>query len=323
MKKHINSIIISVILALAFALFGCNSSINNPEKDKKQNTNTTTNNPATNNPDNPELELELSEMPLTFQAITAGKIILSGKDSFERISIQKGDGLIFDSSDIITVQPGDLIYFYGKKKTDTTSITINLTIECTADFYVYGNVMSLLYYTDFKDKTEIKTKNAFQSLFKNNTHIKNHETLDIVLPATDLSDGCYKQMFYGCTGLTRAPELPATTLTTECYDSMFLNCKNLKNIKCFATDISAVDCTRNWIYQVADTGTFTSAQTNSIWRYKDKYSGIPVDWTADPPFAVVNAKELPLTLEAIEDGFIQINNINQFGNVKYKKIMVK
>ena len=157
MKKHINSIIISVILALAFALFGCNSSINNPEKDKKQNTNTTTNNPATNNPDNPELELELSEMPLTFQAITAGKIILSGKDSFERISIQKGDGLIFDSSDIITVQPGDLIYFYGKKKTDTTSITINLTIECTADFYVYGNVMSLLYYTDFKDKTEIKT----------------------------------------------------------------------------------------------------------------------------------------------------------------------
>ena len=126
-------------------------------------------------------------------------------------------------------------------------------------------------------------------------------------------------MFYGCTGLTRAPELPATTLTTECYDSMFLNCKNLKNIKCLATDISAVDCTRNWIFQVADTGTFTSAQTNSIWRYKDKYSGIPVDWTADPPFAVVNAKELPLTLEAIEDGFIQINNINQFGNVKYKK----
>ena len=100
MKKNINSIIISVILA--FALFGCNSSINNPEKDKKQNTNTTTNTPATNNPDNLEVELEANEIPLTLQAITAGKIILSGKRCFEKISIQKGDGLIIDYADIIT-----------------------------------------------------------------------------------------------------------------------------------------------------------------------------------------------------------------------------
>ena len=332
MKKHINTIIISAILALVFALTGCSSSINNPEKDKKQKTNTSTNKSSeeNNKPDIFEEELEAIEMPLTLKVITAGKIYLSGKNSFERISIQKGDGLIYEPADIITVQPGDVIRFYGSNykyvsedPTDTFysgyAGKINLTIDCTADCYVYGNVMSLLYYTDFKGKTQIKENYALQKLFLNNTHIKNHETLDIVLPATTLSEGCYKKMFYGCTSLTRAPELPATTLTTECYDSMFLNCTSINSIKCFATDISAVDCTRNWIYQVAAEGTFTSSQNNNIWRHKDKYSGIPVKWTSDPPYNSVNAKELPLTLEAIEDGFITIKNPNQFSNLKYKK----
>ena len=317
MKKHINTIIISVILALGLALTGCSSSINNPEKDKKQKATTSTNKPSKDNnkPDIAEEELEAIEIPLTLKAITAGIIYLSGKNSFERISIQKGDSIIFDPADIIPVQPGDVIRFYGSNYSSDEG---NLTIDCTADCYVYGNVMSLLYYTDFKGKTQIKENYALQKLFLNNTHIKNHETLDIVLPATTLSEGCYKKMFYGCTSLTRAPELPATTLTTECYDSMFLNCTSINSIKCFATDISAVDCTKNWIYQVAAEGTFTSSQNNSIWRYKDKYSGIPVKWTSDPPYNSVNAKELPLTLEAIEDGSITIKNREQFNNLKYK-----
>ena len=302
MKKNINSIIISVILA--FALFGCNSSINNPGKDKKQNTNTTTNTPATNNPDNPEIELESSEIPLTLQAITAGKIILCGKRCFEKISIQKGDGLIIDYADIITVQPGDIIHFYGSGCKNTSEN--NLTIECTADCYVYGNVMSLLYYFDFADKTEIKEDYAFQKLFLNNTHIKNHETLDLVLPATKISEYCYKKMFYGCTGLTRAPELPAATLTTECYNYMFSNCTKLNYIKCLATDITAQDCTKAWLYNVASSGSFVSVQDNSIWRAKDKFSGIPKDWSATPPFAVIDARQIPLTLEAVVDGSVTI-----------------
>ena len=34
-------------------------------------------------------------------------------------------------------------------------------------------------------------------------------------------------MFYGCTSLTKAPDLPATTLASECYRTMFSNCDGL------------------------------------------------------------------------------------------------
>ena len=304
MKKHVNSIIITVFLTIAFILYGCNSSINNPEKNKKQNTNTSTGSSSADVSDEPELELDSTELPLTLKVIEAGKIILSGRNSFERISIQKGNGLIFDPADIITVQAGDIIHFYGKNYKGNGSA--NLRIECTSDCYVYGNAMSLIYYTDFAGKTRINENYALQKLFLNNTHIKNHETLDIVLPATTLSEGCYKKMFYGCTGLTRSPELPAETLTKECYNYMFCNCKNLNSVKCLATDISAADCTKNWLANVYETGSFLCTQESNIWLCKDKHSGIPVGWVSDPPCARVDAKELPLTLEAIEDGKIII-----------------
>ena len=47
------------------------------------------------------------------------------------------------------------------------------------------------------------------------------------LPATTLAYFCYGYMFYGCTGLTEAPELPATTLAVSCYSSMFHGCTGL------------------------------------------------------------------------------------------------
>ena len=47
------------------------------------------------------------------------------------------------------------------------------------------------------------------------------------LPATTLANFCYLYMFYGCTGLTSAPELPATTLANFCYNSMFYGCTGL------------------------------------------------------------------------------------------------
>jgi hypothetical protein len=47
------------------------------------------------------------------------------------------------------------------------------------------------------------------------------------LPATTLADYCYYQMFYGCTSLTTAPELPATELEDDCYTQMFQGCTSL------------------------------------------------------------------------------------------------
>ena len=97
------------------------------------------------------------------------------------------------------------------------------------------------------------------------------------LPATTLTDSCYRRMFQDCTGLTRAPELPATRLAYECYQYMFYNCTSLNYIKCLATDISSSDCTGNWVYNVASTGTFVKDASMTSWTTGE--SGIPSGWT--------------------------------------------
>lgn len=95
------------------------------------------------------------------------------------------------------------------------------------------------------------------------------------LPATTLDYFCYNCMFQGCTSLTKAPELPATTLVEGCYRSMFQYCSSLNEVKCYATDISANNATKEWLSGVASTGTFYAAPAAS-WSRGD--SGIPVGW---------------------------------------------
>ena len=97
------------------------------------------------------------------------------------------------------------------------------------------------------------------------------------LPATTLADSCYAHMFYNCTSLTVAPVLSATTLTNYCYYAMFNCCTNLNYIKCLATDISASNCTSNWVIYVAASGTFVKASGMNDWT--TGASGIPNNWT--------------------------------------------
>ena len=102
-------------------------------------------------------------------------------------------------------------------------------------------------------------------------------TAPSVLPATTLVNSCYLQMFQGCTSLTTAPELPATTLAERCYNGMFDGCTSLNYIKCLATDISEKDCTEDWLYGVASTGTFVKNPNMASWT--TGVSGIPSGWT--------------------------------------------
>lgn len=97
------------------------------------------------------------------------------------------------------------------------------------------------------------------------------------LPSTTLETMCYNEMFYGCTSLTTAPALPATTLKFMCYSAMFRNCTSLNHIKCLATDISASNCTSNWVSVVASTGTFVKAPSMTSWTTGK--GGIPTGWT--------------------------------------------
>ena len=97
------------------------------------------------------------------------------------------------------------------------------------------------------------------------------------LPATTLADDCYNNMFRNCKLLTTAPVLPASTLVSWCYNYMFYGCSSLNYIKCLATNISAYNCTNNWVESVASTGTFVKASSMTSWTTGKK--GIPKGWT--------------------------------------------
>lgn len=177
---------------------------------------------------------------------------------------------------------GKKIYFRGNNSTYYPRSSPS-TISCTDRCYIYGNIMSLISSTGFAALTSLpdETNSNFRSLFKNNTSLVNHPYKEIVLPATTLKSHCYQEMFAGCTGLTKAPVLPAETLSTYCYWGMFNGCSNLAYIKCLATDISAEDCTTDWVKDTKSIGTFVKAPSMETWSpaWSTGDNGIPSGWT--------------------------------------------
>lgn len=128
----------------------------------------------------------------------------------------------------IPVTSGDNVYLKGDALTwFDDDLYGGLSINSTANIDASGNIMSLLYGDNFKDKTTLPVgyNSNFSGLFSGNIHLINAEHL--VLPATELNDNCYYSMFDGCTSLTTAPKLPATTLAGSCYENMFSTCSSL------------------------------------------------------------------------------------------------
>ena len=113
---------------------------------------------------------------------------------------------------------------------------------------------------------------CYQSMFSNCTSLTSAPSL----PATSLQNNCYQSMFSNCTSLTSAPSLPATSLLNNCYQSMFSGCTNLNSVTMLATDISASNCLKNWLLNVASTGTFIKAA--SMTSLPTGASGIPSGW---------------------------------------------
>jgi len=147
----------------------------------------------------------------------------------------------------------------------------------TAKVNVYGNIMSLIYGDNFTNQTTLPASYTFKYLFYGYSNLLSAEYL--VLPATTLADYCYESMFQDCTSLVTAPELPALTLQEGCYSNMFYGCTSLNNITCLATDISATDCTSDWVTNVSATGTFVRDENMSSWTIGT--SGIPTGWTVN------------------------------------------
>ena len=117
------------------------------------------------------------------------------------------------------------------------------------------------------------------------------------LPAQTLTSRCYNSMFSSCTSMKAAPELPAIQLKDACYALMFDGCSSLQQITCLAKDWGeAWNPTAEWVKGVASSGVFVK-NPDASWPVG--VSGIPAGWSSDAT---------PLTIEAIEDGVITIDN---------------
>ena len=97
-----------------------------------------------------------------------------------------------------------------------------ISVAGTGSINASGNAMSLL---DRSLSNIALPEHAFDYLFYECKNLVDASNLK--LPANELSDFCYDQMFRGCTSLTSAPDLPATTLAEGCYQGMFKGCINL------------------------------------------------------------------------------------------------
>ncbi|MCR5387168.1 MAG: leucine-rich repeat protein [Treponema sp.] len=179
--------------------------------------------------------------PLTLEAIAAGEITFDNLDRITNLKYIKNNGPLTNATSSISIAAGDIISLFAQGTSNTDAFSECFKIDCSSDCYIYGNVMSLLT-ADYQTATEITQDHAFAWLFYDNSHIKNHPSKNIVLPATTLTDFCYDYMFYGCTSLTQAPDLPATTLADYCYRSMFSGCTSLTQTPDLPATALAVGC---------------------------------------------------------------------------------
>lgn len=144
--------------------------------------------------------------------------------------------------------------------------------------YLSGDMMSLMYTDDtYTTKRTEVVGDAFNSIFKNTSWIDIAEDAPLILSAATLGSKCYKNMFAGCTSLTRAPVLPAKKMVNQCYNNMFNGCSNLSYIKCLAKEsIGSSSSLDNWVSGIAATGTFVKT-AGVDWGNKGA-SRIPNNW---------------------------------------------
>ena len=178
-------------------------------------------------------DMTLADMlhtPLTLEATEDATTITVTNATAKTFQYAKngGDRITVPGTDIsISINTGDIVQFYSTNAGLGNGNIFN--IQPDKKTYVYGNVMSLIDdgTEGFANDKTIEGKDALGGLFKGASLLVSHAMKKILLPATTLKDGCYQDMFNGCTGLTTAPDLPATTLATDCYTGMFKGCTGL------------------------------------------------------------------------------------------------
>ena len=193
---------------------------------------------------------------LTFEALESGTFSFSLNSI--QYSVDSGEtwATLTTGNSTPTVAAGDTIMWKQTGLTPTTASGIG-TFYSSCMFNARGNIMSLYYGDDFKDKVDLTGKPyAFRRLFQNNGNII--DASNLCLPATTLSESCYRNFFncpgsVGVSNLLYAPKiLPAMTLTDSCYNTFFQNCWKLKTAPKLPATTLAPSCYLNMFWHCED-----------------------------------------------------------------------
>ena len=279
-------------------------------------------------------EHDYSQDYLTLNALSSGTILWKalGSNMTRTISYSLDSGQTWSSITStsagvpITVTAGQKVLIkgtnagYAKDKSNYSGFEGG-----TAMYDIEGNIMSLVYGDNFASNSALTTAYTFCSIFKKSNAVSAE---NLILPATTLTNYCYRAMFSYAESLTTPPALPATTLargcywymfekapitsapdllaptlTNECYGNMFNGCSQLNYIKCLATGgFSATSALTNWVSNVAATGTFVK-DSNTTWNTGN--SGIPTGWVVvddgsiqvDEPEISCDGEEVTITCD--------------------------
>ena len=234
-------------------------------------------------------------------SVSAGdKILLKSVNSYTPLSLtDTGTSATFN------VEGNIMSLIYGDEFVGQTNL------KATEQFqYLFNGVQGLVSAKNLVLPATVLTRSCYDSMFRDCTSLITSPELPAttlaescyqsmfygcsllttapsILPATTLAESCYDSMFNGCTSLTTAPELPATALASSCYSYMFYKCASLNYVKCLATDISANNCTYEWIIfsdgsgsgsgsDSVHEGTFVKNPNMNNWERGS--NGIPEDW---------------------------------------------
>lgn len=251
--------------------------------------------------------VDYSTIPLTFIPLEPCSFSFAPTSWLNNVAYSTDDGstwsVLMTSGDSTPIfQAGERIIWNGVFRPKGTSGSGYFS--SSGRFKIEGNAMSLVNGLQYQDYSSITARPyLFKRLFASCNGLINCENM--VMPATDfilsefcyaymfqdctnlektprelpctaLTEGCYQQMFQNCTKITKSPILSASTLVEGCYQQMFRNCTNLNKVTCLATDISASNCTTNWLANVASSGEF---KTPSSTNWSSGANGIPNNWT--------------------------------------------
>jgi hypothetical protein len=193
--------------------------------------------------------------PLTLEVLTAGTIVIQNPKAGMQYSTDGGvtknavaSGASVTINDGNDFNVGDKVEFYGDGTNITAYSNTVITTQIkggTANFKVYGNIMSLVDETGFATATTLAATSTFYQFFEGSTQVI--DASGLILPVTVYN--CYSEMFKHCTNLTKAPkELPAETLAMCCYSGMFEGCSQLTTTPKLPAETLAQQCYQAMFY---------------------------------------------------------------------------